>query len=220
MDNLMKDDEYHFSEGGSSNQSYGTAPVQAGNGAKRRKIFTIVATVIVVFLVVKILGHARANKQAEAPIPAITPAVKPAPEMKPMVTAAPAQDTRFNSLENKVNELSGAMTGVNQQLQNISAQLQSLASSVAEQQSEIASLRAPKKIVVKKIETAPVVTTSYVIQAMIPGRAWLNASDGTTLTVRSGDQLPGFGTVMDIDPSQGMIATSSGRVLTYSSDDS
>lgn len=56
----------------------------------------------------------------------------------------------------------------------------------------------------------------YYIKAMIQGRAWLISANGrTTLTVSSGDHLPGYGMVEQIDPYQGTITTGSGVTIQY-----
>lgn len=56
----------------------------------------------------------------------------------------------------------------------------------------------------------------YYVKAMIQGRAWLVTGDGTsTVTVSSGDYLPGYGLVEDISPSQGIVTTSSGGIIQF-----
>ena len=60
----------------------------------------------------------------------------------------------------------------------------------------------------------------YHIQAVIPGRAWLIATNGATLTVREGTAVAGYGMVRLIDPSQGRVTTSSGQVIRFSQEDS
>lgn len=60
----------------------------------------------------------------------------------------------------------------------------------------------------------------YYIQAVIPGRAWLIATNGATLTVREGTVIAGYGTVNLIDPNQGRVTTSSGQVIRFSQEDS
>jgi len=54
---------------------------------------------------------------------------------------------------------------------------------------------------------------SYSVYAIIPGRAWLRAANGNTLTVSEGDQLGEYGKVLKIDPSNGIVVTSSGVTL-------
>ena len=60
----------------------------------------------------------------------------------------------------------------------------------------------------------------YFIQAVIPGRAWLIATNGSTLTVREGTMISGYGLVTLIDPRQGRVLTSSGQVIRFSPEDS
>lgn len=60
----------------------------------------------------------------------------------------------------------------------------------------------------------------YFIQAVIPGRAWLVATNGSTLTVREGTVIAGYGMVKLIDSRQGRVLTSSGQVIRFSPEDS
>lgn len=57
---------------------------------------------------------------------------------------------------------------------------------------------------------------NYYIKALIQGRAWLTTADGSrTITVSSGDYLPGYGLIEQIDPYQGTVTTGSGAVIEY-----
>lgn len=58
----------------------------------------------------------------------------------------------------------------------------------------------------------------YFVQAVIPGRAWLHAADGTTITVAVGDEIPGYGKVASIDAYSGAVMTNSGRQINYGLD--
>lgn len=53
--------------------------------------------------------------------------------------------------------------------------------------------------------------TNYSVQAIIPGRAWLRAGDGETLTVAEGDNIKGLGRVTRIDPYDGIVEVSVGN---------
>ncbi len=64
------------------------------------------------------------------------------------------------------------------------------------------------------------VVLKYYLQAVIPGRAWLIATNGATLTVREGTLIQGYGMVKLIDSSQGRVLTSSGQVIRFSQADS
>ena len=58
------------------------------------------------------------------------------------------------------------------------------------------------------------------MQAVIPGRAWLIANNGSTITVREGTPIPGYGIAKIIDPIKGRVMTSSGKEIRFSQDDS
>lgn len=45
----------------------------------------------------------------------------------------------------------------------------------------------------------------YSVQAIIPGRAWLRADNGDTLTVAEGDTIKDVGQVTKIDPYDGIV---------------
>lgn len=51
------------------------------------------------------------------------------------------------------------------------------------------------------------------VQAAIPGRAWLRSENGQLITVIPGDEVPGFGRVVSIDPTTGTVVMSSRAVF-------
>jgi intracellular multiplication protein IcmG len=61
----------------------------------------------------------------------------------------------------------------------------------------------------------PSISYAYRLQAAIPGRAWLMRSDGANVTVSLGDKIPGYGTIVGIDPNEGVVQTSSGANIKY-----
>jgi len=125
------------------------------------------------------------------------------------------------SLSNQLSGISANVTALTTQLEQLNQTISALSSKVEEQSHDIARLTVvrthkPARPVVRKI----IHTKKYNIQAVIPGRAWLIATNGTTLTVREGTVIPGYGTVRLIDPNQGRVLTSSGQVIRFSQDDS
>lgn len=52
---------------------------------------------------------------------------------------------------------------------------------------------------------APDIKLPYSVQAIIPGRAWLRADNGDTLTVTEGDVIKDVGQVSKIDPYNGIV---------------
>ena len=122
---------------------------------------------------------------------------------------------QVGTVNNNVNNLNNQIVKLNQVIENLSNQ-------VAKQSEEISILMArsqpkPPKTVKYRIKTQPLV---YYIQAVIPGRAWLIGTNGSTLTVREGTKIAGYGTVKLIDSLQGRVLTSSGHIIRFSQADS
>ena len=106
------------------------------------------------------------------------------------------------------------MSTLNQALSNLS-------NLVAQQSQEMSILMVrsqPKRV--KHITKHHTPQVTYNIQAVIPGRAWLIGSNGSILTVREGIKMKSYGTVRLIDPIQGRVVTSSGKIIRFSPEDS
>jgi hypothetical protein len=56
----------------------------------------------------------------------------------------------------------------------------------------------------------PEAKSPYNVQAIIPGRAWLRAENGETLTVTEGDLIKDLGRVSKIDPYDGVVEINTG----------
>lgn len=55
--------------------------------------------------------------------------------------------------------------------------------------------------------------TSFTVQAIIPGRAWLKSDNGDTVTVAEGDLVKSLGRVSRIDPYDGVVEINTGTRL-------
>ena len=113
----------------------------------------------------------------------------------------------MNDLSTQIAKLNDALTSINTKLEQQSREIDLLMTRTKPQK---------KRPVTKQTQPAK----KYYIQAVIPGRAWLIAQNGATLTVREGTAIPGYGTIKLIDPLQGRITTSSGQIIRFSQDDS
>ena len=136
------------------------------------------------------------------------------------------QQSISNNMSSMTNQLSGVNSSVNQlsaQFSQLNDALNALNAKLDQQSAEIAQLSAMQKKMKQHVKKHPAVgsqTMAYALQAVIPGRAWIVAPDGTTLTVRQGSQVRGYGVVRAIDAQQGLVMTSSGRVIQFSQADS
>lgn len=165
--------------------------------------------------------------QAAAPLPATTTPVTTAPTATPTATnsdqlttlgqAADSNRLAIQDLQAQVSGLTSGMTAVQNDLSTLKTQLQTLQTGItaAKEQAEKKVVK-QREHVVKKV-APPLVT--YYVKAMIQGRAWLMTSEGNTFTISEGDTLPSYGTVDAIEPDNGVVMTSSGRVITFKPED-
>lgn len=117
--------------------------------------------------------------------------------------------TEYQQLSEKVNKLA--------------MQVEKLVSAVEDQSQSIMSLSIRRENHPRRMHSQPVVRPhfiKYFVKALIPGRAWLIAENGSTLTVRTGSIIPGYGVVTMVDVSQGRVLTNSGKVITFGQNDS
>lgn len=157
------------------------------------------------------------------PMPPVTPAVDN--ELKQKVSAIELSEqtirAEVTSVGDQVLTVNNNINSLNTQLSALNQVITDLSNQVAKQSQELNALRAcaqPKKIKPKiRIHVERVI---YYLKAVIPGRAWLIGSNGSTLTVREGTKIAGYGTVKLIDSMQGRVLTSSGQIIRFSQEDS
>ncbi len=160
-----------------------------------------------------------APAQAAAPAPVMAPDVKQKltqieqnqNNMQAQMQVINSQSLAFNSnisaLSDKVNQLSQQVTQLSEVIQTQSQLMAVLKEKLK-----------PKPV--KRVMINPIPTVKYYLQAVIPGRAWIIATNGSTLTVRQGSTIPGYGIVKNINPIDGRVSTSSGQIIRFSQDDS
>ena len=131
-------------------------------------------------------------------------------------TQVSATNEQITTINNNVNNLTVQINRLNQAITDLTNQL----SKQSEEISLLMERTKPKRI--RRIIRSPVLRelNIYYINAVIPGRAWLIGVNGSTLTVREGTKIPGYGVVRLIDSMEGRILTSSGRVIKFSQEDS
>lgn len=116
---------------------------------------------------------------------------------------------------NQSNGNDSQMLGqVARQLESIQGQLSVLHVHQAALEQHFKPKAHPK---VAAVKPKPIV---YHIEAIEPGRAWLQDQHHHSQTVRVGNKLPQYGIVIGIDSDQGVVLTSSGKVIHYGANDS
>lgn len=108
--------------------------------------------------------------------------------------------------------LKDSIDNINSKLSAISNSVQDL-STVAEEDENRASELAQAKRDAKRREMRYIRSKRrYIVDAVIPGRAWLKGADGTVVTVAVGDRLRGYGKVSKINPFSGQVVTKYGTI--------
>lgn len=201
----------------------------------------VIALVFVVFMykIGTAIFHTKSASQQVKPKLASKPVpqqqvVRPAPAKPPVALT----ENVMTSLKVKQEQTERELLAIRSQLGTMSQNMSDLSAQLAdvkqtmlvlherlekqsEQMVQLKSVRRqharqPKSVRRVDVATRPV----YYIQAIIPGRAWLISTQGSTLTVSQGSMIPGYGTVRLINAKIGRVFTSSGRVIRFSQADS
>lgn len=134
-----------------------------------------------------------------------------------------AINAKIASLSSENLKLSSEYQDLSEKVNKLTMQIEKLASAVEDQSQSIMSLsirREYRPRTMPRPQVARQQFIKYFVKAVIPGRAWLIAENGSTLTVRIGSVIPGYGIVTMVDVSQGRVLTNSGKVITFGQNDS
>lgn len=199
---------------------------------------------IVILIIYKVLGGIFRSKPPAKPVAIQQPILKPAPLVMapgPVISSAPSPEITqklsnlqssedklnndFASLNNQVTGISSSVGDLSNKVDQLSQAVNLLAAQLAEQSRQITLLTARQHdyVRVKKVSVTNQKVSQklvYFLQAVIPGRAWIISNAGNTLTVRDGSRVPGYGVIKRIDPNEGRLLTSSGRIIVFSQLDS
>lgn len=111
-------------------------------------------------------------------------------------------------------DLRSGLSSLTTQLKSLSSQMQIVACNPgAACGGTEPLLKAENAYTVKHVHKKPPAPLVYHVKAAIPGRAWLESNTGTSTSVKVGDTIKNYGTVTNINPSTGMVDTSSGTVI-------
>lgn len=141
-----------------------------------------------------------------APVAAVAPSAT-ASDIDHLTSTIAAQQQTIDQMQTSINSLQDAVGALNSTLGDVSQQLTTTLNKVAQ------------PVVRTVVKTVPVVAPPprpvYTIRALVPGRAWLQSTDGQSITVVNGDTVPGYGTVQDIDLNGGQVVLSDGTLIGY-----
>lgn len=186
------------------------------------------------------------SQKTANPPPAQTQFQQPAPQTIPQAQVQPTpsvSNTDVDQLQTNQRNLQNSLANLNEQVQQLNTQMAAISGNYNALQQQLTEMQAKESTLISSIERliAAQKTHRYVqrdyslptyrvqnvplryrvhfyVQAIIPGRAWLINSEGHTYTVRVGSTVPGYGVVQKIDPWQGRVVMSSGKILRFNQD--
>jgi len=133
--------------------------------------------------------------------------------------------SKLNMMSSKIASLQSDVGSINHQLLMLSERNMRSENAVTSQeapaQNVMISSKSPKPQTESQSQAsyhAPAAVdpdVTYQVEAVIPGRAWLKASNHQTLSVTLHNRIPGYGYVVAINAYNGNVTTSTGVVLKY-----
>lgn len=179
-----------------------------------------------------------AQSQTKEVVISRVPAVTMGPKKASMANEPAISQDQFSRLERvnsdlqaQIRELSGQMTSVRSNADTTAASLRMVADQLAQLAVTVANeskvsaglveqLKQQKKPFGFRKMKMPSQQVNCVLQAIIPGRAWLICSNGETVTVSQGTRIGDYGIVRYIDAPNERVLTSSGQTITFGQEDS
>ena len=225
------DDEYHFTEP-ETREVYGEMPSAKSNTktSMKRYALIIIGVVILGFALYKVIsvffGHeATTTRIASTPVlPRPAPISQPSVDLTQTTQAIDQLNQQLQGLNQRslshqaeLQDLKTNSATINTQLTTLSNKVDTINTALAKISEQVQALKPKPRRRIVRVRSKPIV--SYYLQAAVPGRAWLQRSDGTTLTVSVGTYIPDYGTVNVIDPQNGLVITRSGKIIRYNSNE-
>jgi len=197
---------------------------------KNRRFIIIAIVLCVLFLIPFMMDRFKtstpavstpAPTSAELPPPTVTPQPTVAATPQPMPEISPVMPSSDNSkLDNKIQGLEQQVESMQNSLSQSQATNEALQKSVTQLAQQMQMLSAAlQKSQASEQKSPKIKKVVFHLRAIVPDRAWVVTSSGETVSVSVGDSLDQYGTIQSIDPVYGVIETSSGRKITYGSND-
>lgn len=215
-------DEYEFSDGEQASEpKFVTEPPKKSGmtPATRKKLLGLFGAIVVVFIVLTYKSKEEPPVVAVQPPPAVSninlerqnlqqeearAAAQQQAAQEAAAQKAMQQEALMNSVKANASEAQSLKSQVNQlhsQLTQSQALTERLTSQVAALQKTLNVFKLEQKRIA--FEQQP---KTYV-KAIIPGRAWIDTAKGDLTSVILGDHIQGYGTVIAINQSKGIVLT-------------
>jgi hypothetical protein len=216
----------------------GEGPTGGGGSGGGKRILWLIGFVLAIVIVYLILSYLNTQRSADLSQPTPTEATASIPPTSqnnlqqvtpppaPLAVENPATDAQIQRLtmQNQANQQT--IAGLQSQIQQMQSQMSDLTNSLTTVGNQIQVLANEIRAIGidRSVSGRSMALSSgiiYHVKALVPGRAWIESHHGRNArTVTIGDRLPGYGIVQTINPTQGIVTTSSGAVIEYGTNDS
>lgn len=117
-------------------------------------------------------------------------------------------EMQSNLIRGKMDEMSKRINRIETSLNQITQMLQQNPAAMGKAQ----PMPSESGVLIPNARPSPP-KNIYTVQAIIPGRAWLKADSGDTVTVAEGDTLRDYGRISKIDPYDGVVEIDTGSKI-------
>ena len=174
-----------------------------------KKLLFVIAIIIILFIIYQFIRPKPTKELALSPEDFQTSVTQQLSELTQKFNQNSAKITNIEDELNRIQSLASKTDGV---VNNLKKMVGELSKNVQQLTLERKAVEITK---IRKIK--PKIT--YHVRAIVSGRAWLEAGDGTTVTVRPGSKLNDYGTVTKIDAREGIVKTDLGFVIKHGIND-
>jgi DNA-binding FrmR family transcriptional regulator len=155
-------------------------------------------------------------------LPAGMGVAAPSGEIKQLQSNDKKIVTQINKMEGKVSSVESDISSINAKLSMIANKIEA-AEAMASVSAQAIPAHTHSANPLRESQTArayhePEQLSSrpeYSVEAVVPGRAWLQTKEGRTLTVTVGEEVSGYGRVVAINSYNGKVTMSTGKVIKY-----
>ncbi len=188
---------------------------------KNKRIVLVIVMAIVAIIGFKVTGGFGGKKTQVAKTQVVQKAPKNANaivagQLNNLKQTAVSNEATINQLKTQVQQLHDALNQTSASNSQLSQSMYTLMDQVKALTAEV---KAQAQAQLKAKQKGPKVV--YHLVSVVPGRAWIQGSNGESNSVRVGDKISNlYGVVNKIDSQHGLILTSSGKKIDYGVDDS
>lgn len=188
-----------------------------------KRVIIAVGLAVCAFVLFKVMRPSHETIHHTKPVAAPTQVAEPRPQMNVdlmndlnnLKQNESASQNAINQLQSQVQDLKQELNQANTTQAELNQSISTLMDVVKRLSDQVKESKQHKTEAPKPV--APSIV--YHIKAIVAGRAWIETEDGTTETVSVGDKVKQYGIVVSIDHDNGIIATSSGKVIRYGTTD-